>query len=321
MQPFHLVRISQARPFLDVLEQLGASVEQLALEAGLAVSALREEDTGVIGEYALWQFIEAGALAADCPLLGHQCARAYPVDADARLGDLPLRRGSTLEKTLEFFNEDVMQLSTASYYSLDHRSGGCWFRRAQAYGREHASWQAELYSVSILLQVMRLHTSEDWLPNSMRFSAADKAQPLPKRWAETQVEWGADATGIQLADDVLSLPPRIHSARKKSPAPQLRRPAFSDLVETQVRSRSVGIDKAALQLGLSRSTLQRYLKASGTSYQDVLEQVRKAVACDLLKNSATPVGEVAGLLGYAHVGNFTRAFTRWTGRPPRAYRD
>ena len=44
MQPFHLVRISQARPFLDVLAQLGAPVEQLALEAGLAVSALREED-------------------------------------------------------------------------------------------------------------------------------------------------------------------------------------------------------------------------------------------------------------------------------------
>jgi AraC-like DNA-binding protein len=83
----------------------------------------------------------------------------------------------------------------------------------------------------------------------------------------------------------------------------------------------VGIDKAALQLGLSRSTLQRYLKGSGTSYQDVLEQVRKAVACDLLENSATPVGEVAELLGYAHVGNFTRAFIRWTGQPPTAYRD
>ena len=321
MHQFHLVRITQARPFLDVLEQRGAPVEQLALEAGLVLSALREEDAGVIGEYALWQFIESGARAADCPLLGHLCAQAFPLGADAELGGLPLRLGNTLEETLEYFNEDVMQLSTASYYSMDRRAGSCWFRRAQAYGSERASWQAELYSVSILLQLMRLHADECWLPHAVRFSSVATPQPLPEGWEAIEVEWGEEATLIQLTEDVLSRPPRIHPARQQAPARQLRRPVFSDLVKTQVRSGSVGIDKAAMQLGLSRSTLQRYLKSAGISYQEVLEQVRRTVACDLLENSATSVGDVAGMLGYTHVGNFTRAFIRWTGRPPTAYRD
>jgi hypothetical protein len=67
--------------------------------------------------------------------------------------------------------------------------------------------------------VMRLHTAEHWLPQCMRFSAADNAQPLPERWAETQVEWGAEATWIQLPEDVLSLPPRHPSRAQKVASP------------------------------------------------------------------------------------------------------
>ncbi|MEP4149208.1 MAG: helix-turn-helix domain-containing protein [Halioglobus sp.] len=321
MQTFHMVRASQARPFLQHLEKAGADIEQLALDTGLPFSAVREHPEGVIGEYALWQFIERGAAQTGNSLLGYECAQAYPLAPGHQLGDLPIRLGSSLEKTLENFSADVLHLSTASYYSLDRRSGECWLRRAQAFGIERASWQVELYTVATLLQVIRLHAGNNWLPPALRFSSAASALPVPPLWNTIPMEWGAVATGILLSDEALSLPPQpgltLHTRTARAPA----KPGFNQLVATQVNAARIGAGPAATQLGISLSTLQRHLKASGTTYQDCLEQVRYGMACELLQNTAMSVAGIADTLGYTHIGNFTRAFTRWAGRPPSHYRD
>ena len=321
MQTFHMVRASQARPFLQQLETAGANVEQLAVDTGLPLAAVRELPEGTIGEYALWQFVERGAAQTGSALLGYQCAVAHPLAPDQQLGDLPIRLGPTLEKTLENFSQDVLHLSTASYYSLDRRSGQCWLRRAQAFGIERASWQVELYTVATLLQVIRLHTDSDWLPPALRFSSTNIPQPLPHHWKKLTVEWGSAATGILLPDTALSLSPQSGSAYDKRAKKTPARPDFNQLVATQVNASCIGVEKAATQLGMSVSTLQRHLKASGTTYHECLEQVRYTMACDLLKNTSMSVADIAAALGYAHVGNFSRAFIRWKEITPTAYRD
>ena len=115
MQTFHMVRASQARPFLQQLKIAGADVEQLALDTGLPLAAVLEHPDGVIGEFALWQFVERGAVQTGNALLGYQCAEAYPLAPGQQLGDLRIRGGSSLDKTLDNFSEDVLHISTASY--------------------------------------------------------------------------------------------------------------------------------------------------------------------------------------------------------------
>lgn len=67
-------------------------------------------------------------------------------------------------------------------------------------------------------------------------------------------------------------------------------------------------------------TLIRKLKRVQTSYKSILEEVRRERAARLLGETLLPVAEVAHRLGYRDPANFGRAFRRWHGRSPAAWR-
>lgn len=75
-----------------------------------------------------------------------------------------------------------------------------------------------------------------------------------------------------------------------------------------------------LQLGISERTLRRRLKSSGTSYSQILRELRANVAKQLLLDELVTVDRIAAQLGYSESANFRHAFRRWTGQSPRSYR-
>lgn len=86
---------------------------------------------------------------------------------------------------------------------------------------------------------------------------------------------------------------------------------------------SNGIPKAASvaqAIGVSERTLFRRLAESGLTYQDVLENTQKSLAEELLKKSEFSIAEVAFLTGFSEQSTFSRAFKRWMGQTPGAFR-
>jgi AraC-like DNA-binding protein len=77
----------------------------------------------------------------------------------------------------------------------------------------------------------------------------------------------------------------------------------------------------AQALAMHRRTLNRRLSAAGTTFQEVLDRVRFAVAKELLENSDIAVNDIAAALCYADLATFMRAFRRWTGTTPGAWRQ
>ena len=75
----------------------------------------------------------------------------------------------------------------------------------------------------------------------------------------------------------------------------------------------------AKSIGCSARTLQRKLLSEGTSLRELIDEVRQARAMSLLGTEIS-LTEVAFLLGYAEMTNFSRAFRRWTGRNPTEWR-
>lgn len=76
----------------------------------------------------------------------------------------------------------------------------------------------------------------------------------------------------------------------------------------------------AARLNVSRRTLIRRLKEAGTSYGALLEAYRMERAAELLAQPEVTASEVGYRLGYKEPSSFTRAFKRWSGRTPGAYR-
>ncbi|UZE95956.1 AraC family transcriptional regulator [Alkalimarinus alittae] len=73
-------------------------------------------------------------------------------------------------------------------------------------------------------------------------------------------------------------------------------------------------------LHMTSRTLRRQLQAFGTSFQDLLSQIRKKRAIELLQNTDKSVDEIAYELGYSDPSNFGRAFRKWTEKSPSLFR-
>jgi AraC-like DNA-binding protein len=74
-------------------------------------------------------------------------------------------------------------------------------------------------------------------------------------------------------------------------------------------------------LGLSRQSLFRKLKAEDATFEQVLDDLRHALALRYLNGDGLSVKETAFRLGFSEPASFSRAFKRWTGTSPVAVRQ
>ena len=87
------------------------------------------------------------------------------------------------------------------------------------------------------------------------------------------------------------------------------------------RHATPGIENVAAELHSSVRTLQRRLSDRGLNFQDLLDDTRHRMACEYLGDQRLQLAEVAQLLGYSEQSAFNRAFKRWSGQTPRAWRQ
>ncbi|NKI18703.1 helix-turn-helix transcriptional regulator [Spongiibacter sp. KMU-166] len=79
------------------------------------------------------------------------------------------------------------------------------------------------------------------------------------------------------------------------------------------------IEQVAKKLEMSTRSLRRKLQQEGTSYQDLLQEVRLGLAKQYLRDKLS-VEQIAELLGYSETSAFSRAFKGWTGKAPQEFR-
>ena len=108
--------------------------------------------------------------------------------------------------------------------------------------------------------------------------------------------------------------------RRPAPRPARFRREVEARLEPLLASGEIGIDRVARDLGCSRQTLYRRLKAEGTTYEQLLDGLRKRLALRYMREGL-PVKDAAYRLGFSDPAAFSRAFKRWTGSSPRTMRD
>ncbi len=80
------------------------------------------------------------------------------------------------------------------------------------------------------------------------------------------------------------------------------------------------IEALAAELHMAPRSLRRRLQEEGTSFRALTEEVRQALAEEMLKTAKLKLDEIAERLGYAESASFIHAFKRWTGQSPTAFR-
>jgi len=100
---------------------------------------------------------------------------------------------------------------------------------------------------------------------------------------------------------------------------------FSDdvrrLLRTRLTSHRCSADDTAELLAMHRRTLSRHLKGDGMGYRAITNEIRFEIARQLLQDTQVSLAQIAAALGYSEASAFTRAFRRWSGQTPTAWRS
>ena len=73
-------------------------------------------------------------------------------------------------------------------------------------------------------------------------------------------------------------------------------------------------------ISIGARTIQRRLKGDGTSFGEILKEIRNTWAVTQLLHTEVTIAEIGKSLGYSTKGHFIRAFKNWHGTTPGAYR-
>ncbi len=85
--------------------------------------------------------------------------------------------------------------------------------------------------------------------------------------------------------------------------------------------RHMSLDDVAAHFDTPERTLRRKLREEGTSFREILDQLRAEVAIKYLRDTQMTIDDIAYALGFSETANFRHAFRRWKCASPRAFRQ
>jgi AraC-like DNA-binding protein len=200
----------------------------------------------------------------------------------------------------------------------------------------HLARQTAEFGMAALLKGLRAIAGRNIHPTQVSFAHVRSSGAREfERFYGCPVEFGASSDLFEFSNDALAIPlltadrklltvlePFCNMAAKErdSPAGTLRA-AVENEVEKLLPHGKAKAQTVAKTLALSLRTLSRRLADEGTTYAGVVDDLRRTLALQYLKEPSMSVSQIAWLLGYEGSTSFNHAFRRWTGRSPSAARS
>ena len=147
----------------------------------------------------------------------------------------------------------------------------------------------------------------------VRFGAARNAIRIEPKWLDVKWEGTSRYVFGIFADRAEALLEAL--ARDGSLKAQVETRLLAILHEGDI-----SMDRMAAEMGMSRQTFYRRLKEEGTTFGALHDDLRRRMAVDYLSARKVSVNQTAYLVGFSEPSSFVRAFRRWTGQVPSAFR-
>jgi len=313
------------------LRSRGVDAEALLAQVGLSLEALADPNRrhAIDVTTRLWRrSVEA---TAD-PAFGIEVARQTTFPTFHALG-FSLATSGTLLEGLERVVRFFAIVTDAADIRLEMESQQV---RLSAHLRRGAEPADEAVDAFVAATVRLCRTLRGRAFNPLRVELRRKAPEDPApflRYFRVPVEFGAplDALTFDRADAearLLTGNPEIARANDAVAADHLARlqktrlaPRVRQAIVDQLPQGEPDPADVARRLGVSLRSMQRKLADEGLSFLSLLDDTRATLARGYLDEGRYSVSEITYLLGFAGVSAFSRAFKRWTGMSPSAYRD
>lgn len=151
----------------------------------------------------------------------------------------------------------------------------------------------------------------DFFRVPLRFDREQTALVFPSKWLDCAVG-GADPVPRQQIERRIAA---LASLDHRDLASEIRR-----VLRVLLITHRSSLEQVAQLFSMHGRTLNRRLKAQGTTLQVLVNEVRYEIARQLVENTHMSMSQIAATLDYAAASVFTRAFRRWSGMSPAAWR-
>ncbi len=321
---------------LSLMKPLGLSEEAL-----LQATGLRELPPvlGGIDVVTAERLLNAALQLKADPLLGLRAARHVQFPDFGLLGFIS-QSCANLGELLRLVAQYDCLLTDVTWLELEHRPGQALLHWKIRYATRHPEVlrqvaESMLASLSLLGRLLLNEPQDLLLAVHLQHAAPRNLQLLSEYQQVFQcpVYFDQAEYALVLSRQALEQPLRYANPALRDRLEQLAReqlqalqqgPSLSQQVLTLLRSylRQGGLsrERVAAQLGLTARTLHRRLLAEGSSYQDILDDLRRELATQYLSQADFTVEDITQRLAFSESQSFIRWFRRHYGLPPGEYR-
>lgn len=324
-----------ARGLFDFAVSKGAPAEALLARTGIAAADLEDQDARIPFTSYVMLMRTAKALTGDPALALHfgEAVNIADVSIVGLIGDAcptMIDAFHQLNRYVRLVVETGEPGPPRDRFELQRRDGGTWIVDT----RPMPNLFPELTESAFAQLVSRArrvndrpiealhvtHPDPGYAPEYERifrapvtFEAGWNAMKVDKNWATQPV-----ALLPRYVFGILS--ERADALLKSLEASSTTRGRVEALLMPILHTGEANMDAIATQMGVSRQTLFRKLKAEGTSFERLLDELRHQLALHYLAGRKVSVNETAYLVGFSDPAAFSRAFKRWTGHSPKEAR-
>lgn len=328
-----VVGTTGTRAMLAAFAALGLDARSIRAEAGLADRDLDDPDALLPAArfYRMW---DVAVRLWGRPALGLRAASCVPFGAYEVIDYLVLS-SETVGRGLTDLVEYFAVMTHTARYQIDEGPGQVACEMVWRIPPRGVMHHLRDWSLSIVGS--RVAYASGRRPDRVELSGPSLASerdyvrsfgaPVAQHAARSALVFSRETWETPLArrDDDLHRTLRRHAQMLLDRQPLGCRDTVAEQVRADLlRSARVGLpsmEDVADRLGMSARTLQRRLRTEGLSYEDLRQQVRASLAEAYLGDRGLNIGEIAYLLGFSGPSAFSRAFRRWTGQSPHAFRS
>jgi AraC-like DNA-binding protein len=321
-----VVKASHLQPFITFLDEWGAPVDSLLKQVNMDREQLSCSDN-LVPEPPFWAFIALVANEPELADIGFKVTEQLALDSFGVFG-AKVMQAENLHKALITFISTMGQQSNCTPFWLVKGEQGIWFYRLGTQGITKGNWPIEQHVVSLMIQLVRGFTRNDWTPPSVHLQTHTlKGAENTTSFKNSQVTTNKPLTGIFIPQTLLGnksisdnknnliMAPKEHEA-----IPQVNSLVIKELLSQSSYTRTLNAEQTAQILGISVRQMQRLLKQEQSTFRQLSEEVLLEGAKAMLSDVHRSVIDIAIELGYSDSANFTRAFKRLSGMSPTQYK-
>lgn len=320
------------RPVIGRLRAVGLNADAVLSAAGCNATTFNDPNARIPYDVALIIWREALELANDNAFGIHAAEQVQPGEFDVL--DYAIRSSATLGEGLHRMVRYQRVLHGVATVELNTYQDRVEFTHAPPYPIDFLPHHAAEFLIAVWIVVARQGTNTDLAPMEIMFRHAAPADISEhERFFRSPIRFGSPVNGMALEHAMLDLPGAKSDIRlseiltrnldeviAKLPRPTSFSMRVRQVIATELSSALPTATEAARRLHMSRRTLQRLLQEEGTTFVGLVETLRRDLATGYLREPSISIGEVAFLLGFSEASAFHRAFKRWHGVTPAAYR-